>query len=346
MPTSPAAALAALRVAGRYYDRRDERPVRARLDADGLGIAVELPGPRILAETYAAPRLRELGLDVYRNGAALLTRPTGTEADPVAADQLDLAADLLATLAGLPDRPDAGAPYRDLRLLATNPASAGTATAYCRDVVAAIRRHAPQWRPRAERPPIDRRPATTPADRVKAHRERVRTAEVASARWWLHGYLHDEDDPATPGARLDAAALYALAAETLAELAEDGEPIDDDAPDVLFRVPGPRTFYEVADDVLGARRRSHGVRVYFIPDPAAKPEEASMNLTDAVLERVIDRLADETLATYGDDVRDEIARRLGAGDRLGALTLQRERLAATGTDGTVVDLARARARRR
>lgn len=62
-------------------------------------------------------------------------------------------------------------------------------------------------------------------------------------------------------------------------------------------------------------------------------------LAEVVLDRVVAEIADE--------FREEIRARLRPGDRLGALTLRRaaHRLAATGTDGAVLDLDAARAAR-
>lgn len=74
-------------------------------------------------------------------------------------------------------------------------------------------------------------------------------------------------------------------------------------------------------------------------DPAA--------VADRVIERVLDTLTAETLADLG-DVRAIIRERLANGDPVGALLAQREaheHMAATGTDGVVLDLAEARERR-
>lgn len=73
----------------------------------------------------------------------------------------------------------------------------------------------------------------------------------------------------------------------------------------------------------GRKRGAHGsARVYAILAPSAR-QEIAMNLAYAVIERVV----------------VEIAARIRSGDRLRAQTLQRDRLAATGTDGGVLDLA-------
>src|SRR6185312_11229917 len=103
--------LAALRD-GRRYARRDEQPRKLKLDT---GLSLELPGPRTLASVFALPWLRER-FEVYRFGSAILTRPSGAREEPSGLNVLATADALRAAIATLPDRPDAGRPYRDLRL--------------------------------------------------------------------------------------------------------------------------------------------------------------------------------------------------------------------------------------
>ncbi len=90
-------------------------------------------------------------------------------------------------------------------------------------------------------------------------------------------------------------------------------------------------------------------RFLVIPAPAATIEEPAVNpaknIAERVVERVIDHYAAEVIAEHGDDVRGAIRDLMAAGRPAAALTLQREHLAATGTDGAVIDLAEARARR-
>lgn len=330
--------LAALRD-GRFYKRRDEQPVKFKLDADGSGVSIELPGPRIMAEKFVLPWLRER-FDVYRSGAALLVRPKGADAEPAPLNQLALAADLRAALAALPDLPTAGRPYEDSR----KAAEGGTAKmdAYLATVVVVVRRIASVWK--APAAVVDAAPALTVAERKAAQRERERATEEASAREWLEGYLDSPDEPPTPGDRVNAAELYDSAVEVIGDYVEDGETRDDGG---TYRVPRRRVFFAVADELFGASRKrgAHGsALVYTILDPATR-QETTMNLADAVIERVIEKLADEMVDKFGDGVRSEIVARLRSGDRSGALNLQRAHLAATGTDGAVFDLAAHRARR-
>jgi hypothetical protein len=257
---TPQDSLAALTDA-RFRERRSEQPVKGRLD---VGVTYEIPGPRLLASAFALPWLVER-FDVYRDGAALSLRAKGSTGAPTSVDQLALAEELRATLAALPERSDAGRPYRDLRVFAAH-ALPGTVTNYLRDTVTAVRRLAPAWRPpQPPRPP--RGPALTPAERKAAQRDRDRASEIASARWWLESLLDEADDDLAVGERITAAALYELASDTLGDLADDAEPLDANDPDgPIARVPGPRVFYAVADDLLGTRRRgAHGAQTYVVP---------------------------------------------------------------------------------
>jgi hypothetical protein len=244
----------------RSYARRDEQPIRLKLDS---GIAVELPGPRVLAEAYALPRLRD-SVDVFRAGQALLARPTGTSEAPTPANQLQLAADLGDALAALPRRDDAGDFYRHLGYFMTE-ATPGRIQSYLRDVISALRILVPVWRPPAASQ-VRHRPMT-PTERKRAQRSRDRHAEILSARWWVLAALEDTDGY-SPGTRIVAADLYAQACAALSDLADDEEPIDDDDPDSpTVSVPGRGVFYAVADEILGPRRRgNHGAHTYVIPD--------------------------------------------------------------------------------
>lgn len=251
-------ALAALRD-GRRYTRRDEQPRKLKLDS---GLSLEFPGPRLLATTLVLPWLRER-YDVYRLGGAILTRPSGTLDEPTGLNRRTAAEDLRAVIAALPSRTDAGRPYRDLRLFVAH-GTPDSVAAYLGEALAAVRLLAAEWRP--PRPIVDRAPGLSPVERMAAKRERDRTAEVASARWWLELTLDDPDEDLATGARVTAAVLYELAADTLADMIDDAELLDDDDPASVPRVPGPRVFYSVTDEVLGARRRgTNGAQTYTIP---------------------------------------------------------------------------------
>jgi hypothetical protein len=325
--TSPTEALAALRDG----NPRDRKPLRLKLES---GLSIEAPGARYLAEVFALPLLDEVR-DVYRSGAVILARPSGSDAVPDLLTQQDLTQELRTALLALPERSraEAGRPYRDLRLFVSE-AERATVDTYLRDVVAAVRSLAPKWSPPKARPV--RGPAKTPTEIKAAQRERKRAAEAASAREWLESYLANDEEPPTPGARIGAPALYELAAEAIEDYVDGGMELEDGTP---YRVPGPRQFYAVADEVLGARRYSHGERFYVVPEPETAEEQDPMHqsLADAVFDRVVEKIAAS--------VEDEIRERLRSGDRLGALLLQRNHHCATGTDGAAIDLAAVRANR-
>ncbi len=218
-------ALARLRVAlGRTA--KGLRPVGFRLDSEGLALAVTLPGPDYLAALLSLP-----GVDAYRDGARLLTRPQGSEEEPEALNLPDLADGLRTALAGLPDRADAGDAYGDLRLAAGTPSA--RMSAYVLDVVRAYVRTLPTL-PKRPKAPEERPPGMTCAERVREHRERKREEERASARWALAMFLDDEEAP-EPGSRVVGADLFEYVEEVLydavrsfAEIVLDPDPESED----------------------------------------------------------------------------------------------------------------------
>jgi hypothetical protein len=257
---------------GRYYAKKAEKPVTLKTDS---GISLEIPGPRILAEVYALPWLRSR-VDAYRTGSAILTRPKGSDEEPLALRLHDLENELLAALQRLPERTttEAGRPYRDLRLFVTEatPAARGK---YLADVVAQLRGFLSAYRAPASRE--ERPPAKTSAERKAAQRERERREEELSARDWLENFLigwGDDAEAPAPGSRWNASELYADAAEVIGDAVEDAADAirEKDEPETLpdgtpYRVPGKRVFFSVADELLGARRRGAKgtTHVYVIP---------------------------------------------------------------------------------
>lgn len=249
---------------GRHYAHRAEKHVTLKADS---GVTLEIPGPRLLAQTYAAPWLLS-GVDAYRSGAALLSRPQGSDEEPRATHLGELTKELLAALQRLPElsRQEAGRPYCDLRLYLTE-ASPAHRDAYLAEVVAHTRRLLPAYRPPAERKAADRAPAKTPAERKAESRERARRNEEASAREWLGNFLTGWDgdtDAPEPGSRWIASELYETAVEAIEESVDlEEERLDGGA----YVVPGKRAFYAVADELLGARRRGAKgtTHVYVIP---------------------------------------------------------------------------------
>lgn len=334
--TEPATALARLRDG----DPSDRKPFRLKLDS---GLSIEAPSPRRLAEVFVVPLLRERA-EIYRQGAGLLKRPQGSADAPAPLPLADLASAIGRKLADLPElkTTDAGRPYRDARALALHgePATVG---AYLANVARAVVTLAPKYRrPAAE---VERPPAMTAAERKAAQRARDRAAEISSARWWLEGYLTgwDGDDEApAPGSRVPAAELYDLAVDAIEETVDEyeglmpGESWEDIAEEDNLperpRVPRRRIFYEVADELLGTRRRgAHGSALqYVIPEPPTTTEEEP-DVDPVTFELVLDRLTDKLAAQFTEAA---------------ATGKPADRPAATGTDGAVVDLATARATRR
>lgn len=247
---------------GRYYAKKAQRPVTLKTAS---GLALEIPGPAVLAEVYALPWLRSR-VDAYRSGSALLTRPIDSGGEPSPIHQGELANELLAAIQQLPERTttEAGRPYRDLRLYATE-ASPGARSVYLTDVITYTRRLLPEWR--APKPAEERPPAMTAAERKAASRAHIRREEELSARDWLESFLTGWDgdtDAPVPGSRWIAYELYELAVEAIEESVElEEERIDGGD----YRVPRQCVFYAVADQILGPRRRgAHGsARVYVIP---------------------------------------------------------------------------------
>lgn len=275
-------------------DARDLRPVAYRLDADGSGVAVNLPGP-----AYLAALLRLDGFDAYADAASLLARPSGSTEEPRSLPVLDLADGLRDTLAALPERPDAGEHYRDLRLAASVPSA--RFSAYLGDVVRAYRRSLSKP-PAAPRPKARRTgPTKTHAETCRDSRARRISAEEDSAEAWLRSWLDPEDPPALGRALL--ADLHSQAVEVLEEW-QDGDETLDDGREIT--VPGPRVFARVLDRYLGPRTRTKNGSTYTITEEHMSP---SLFTRDEILVEVARQEREALLARYGAtetlrDVRD------------------------------------------
>ncbi|QYJ04231.1 hypothetical protein KUV85_00690 [Nocardioides panacisoli] len=292
--------------------RGGPRPRALRLDSDGVTLTATLPAPATLAATP------ELFPDGESAGICRVGRSGGlttTSGEPLSWSLHDLAARLVARLADLPDRDDAGAVYRDLRLVARE--SPRLATAYAVDTARAWWRTLPARSQRRER----RYPKGETARKTE-RRERYRHQEEASSRYYLDGWRTgwdgDEEAPA-PGSRAFAATLLADAVAMLSELADAEETVDDDG-EIPARAPGPRRFYGVGDEVLGARRKTEDGRAYW-----TVPE----------MEDDVTLYTDEEIRE-AQEVREIVTRLREQRDRLGLSPR------ATGTDGDVVDLAQHR----
>lgn len=250
------AALAALRD-GRLYSHAAEKPVKLKTES---GVSLEIPGPRLLAQTYALPWLLAR-VEAYRVGSVILTRPLGSAQKPTRIHQGELSESLLEALETLPEDNTAGRPYRDLRLFLTE-ATPGRRAAYLAETIAHLRRLLQLWRPIKERAP--RGPGKTAVEHLAAHRERVKADELVSAREWLENYLGDPEGRPAPGSRVVAHELHQECSETIATFIDGDEEREDGG---SYRIPRQRIFYAVADEILGPRRRgaNGSARVYLIP---------------------------------------------------------------------------------
>lgn len=293
-----------------------------RLDSDGASLAVTVPAPAVLAAVDGLLPGADAG--IYRTGTAGLATESGA---PLSWSLRDLAERLVERLADLSDRADAGQPYRDLRVFCRE--SEGLAADYALDVVKTWRRSLPKVpEPEVARAPRVRQYPKGEAARKAERRERYRVQEEASSRyffegWRAHGWAEDEDgepvdaSPA-PGARAYAAALLSRAVQVLEGLVDAEVTVDDDG-DIPARVPRPRPFYRVGDEVLGRRRKTEDGRAYWtVPNETKKGEDVNLYTDEEIREAL--------------EIREIIAR----------LREQRDRLQiphrANGTDGTVVPL--------
>ena len=168
--------------------------------------AVELPAPRILAAVFAADAL-DGNYDEEHLRSLILALPA--------------------------DRPDAGAPYRDVLHYVRN-GSPDDVSAYLRAVATASRR--------AE--PSGTLTNSSKAQLLREQRAAERARQVAAATQWLVDFLADVPSGSH------------IAATDLRELVDD---------DLRAAAPGRTTFYAAADKVLGPRVRVNGVRTYRLP---------------------------------------------------------------------------------
>jgi hypothetical protein len=297
--------LARLRDAGDLSDHHTRRPRRVLLDADGYGVRVEIPAPSRLAKY-----LDLQDVEAFRSGRTILTRPISSSEMPAPVSALDLAEALLHVLHDLPERPDAGRPYLDLRLFAEH---SSAATDYARDTVQALRRSLPEA-PHPRRT-VERRPPLNDAERKRRERARRRAEEEASIAWALAAYLDDEAPE--PGSLVPATAVrdyvrdaleYAVEewrsrveepdprsaeylldrAERIAEWRENAE--DDGLPPGRPRLPSSRRLYAVAEAHGFQRSRSHGLDRLKIPTTR---EDTSMTVAEALLDRAARLLLEE-----------------------------------------------------
>ncbi|MBS42054.1 MAG: hypothetical protein CMH83_02515 [Nocardioides sp.] len=201
---------------GRYVATSSRRPRLLRLDSGGADVTVEIPAPRVLVEVLDLFP----DVEVFRRGPALVARPRGSDASGDALQLLDVAQEatrLVDLFAALPDREDAGRPYRDLRTLAA--VSPDLAGSYALEVLRALR----STLSTAPRPPREVRGETPRIERVRRSRAQAHADEEFSSRWWLEGYLSgwgEESEAPASGTRVAASHLYRDACSTLEEIVE------------------------------------------------------------------------------------------------------------------------------
>lgn len=341
-------------------------------------VRLVIPGSQPLARALVVPYLAE-SAEVFTLDGLLMTRTPGETGPPRPVAVESLADELVACLLALPELSDAANPYyRTLRRLAELDPTR------CREVVLdAIQVGAPRV-VRLYKPPTpqsDRPAALTPAERKRAERLRTADAEATSVAAFVAFYLSADGAPA-PGERLAAPALYDAAFDWIADASMDRDDARDaarayvedladyrarirvrkdterrggtlgrapeppEAPDKTWdeiatakgypprpALPSRQRFFKLADDVLGPRRRTHGATYYTAP-------EASVNLSNLNAEATAYREA----AEEGERLL-RVRGLLAAGQPAAALTLQREALAATQSDG-IADLDAYRTLRR
>jgi hypothetical protein len=257
--------LAALRDGGPWQRTTALRSVTLKLD---IGLSVELPGPRVLADVVRPTLIAARPL--FRDGGAIVTTD-GQDVRPIAVDALS--GELRQIIAALPDCDDAGRPYRDLRLFVAD-AEPNTVAAYLHDVVRHVRAGLRPYR--EVKPAVERAPAMTPNERKRASRERKRAAQVAASEDWLRAWLADDD--VAPGAYA-ASELFEVATDVMDEWREDGE-------DVVM--PTRQIFYAAADRIIGRRRVIDGIAHY-------RKEAAVDQVTEQVMERAAQIVADRVI---------------------------------------------------
>ncbi|AWB88755.1 hypothetical protein [Homoserinimonas hongtaonis] len=299
---------------------------------------VYMPSPVTMAELVAKPILEaHLGTIYRRPGGRLYT------ADGEQVTSGERPTILREALAALPPRPD----------LAHDSAYVGVHTFanyehnrdYWRDYTklvaqAAAREGIFPAQPTAS--PAPRPEALAPAELKARQRERSRATETATARSALFYFLapHNED-ALEPGSRHVARDLYELALPLMEEALamrdglspeEIAEQVDDDGFPELVRLPGPRTFYAVADELLGARHRgAQGVQTYRIPLPVTALEEHPVNAADIRTHADAWRELGDARAYAADELERELSlierqrEFLASGDLGGALAVHAKR---------------------
>ncbi|MET8838334.1 hypothetical protein ABZV78_31130 [Micromonospora sp. NPDC004540] len=313
--------------ARRVVLHRFRRPITRRALDNGNGVA-QLPDARELAEVWAAPVLTA-DVELFRSGsAALLSRPRGSSAAPVALDWYAVADRLAAILRGPLPENTAGTLYADLNHYALYGDPAGVRS-YLVDVIRAVRRASPLYvdpDPPTRRP---RRTGRTPEQRREDERQRARANraegregsrdDMMTAAGWVAVWR----DQVGPGAH-SATDVYRTYVDRVTD---------------AHQIPvGRNTFYRLAEEVLGPRKRRASGPV-FVVSQEVTPMDRTQRRELAAL--IVDRLTEEWRTAALDGLADLLAERQAvASAPESAVTSP----AITGA-GNVVSLAAHRARR-
>lgn len=347
-PSAPAlGALVAevpLRLGQSARARRAPRVVRFTLPGDDWPVRRRVLAPAVLADLAKAWMLGSA--DYRRNPSGDLVIPRDERTADVVTRET-LAALIRDALAALPAEPSTPAHYAALREYVEH-APAAEVDAFVREIVAALH-HRDLFEPwHATRDP--RPPAKTQEEHAAAYTERRRAARAEALAEGLTVF-----DRWLAGIGPGRHRLGDVWAAWTAFREEHGADLNARAPAVfdVGRTAAYAHLGETREVVNGAAR----ARYLVIPTPTPTEEEPPVQSVESIRAEAaaIRERTDATLAeNYALEERLDVERRFlglqreqhAAGDRAGAFQSQRERLAATGTDGAPVDLGAYRAARR
>lgn len=310
-------------------------------DPHGLPRAARLPSPLTAAEGFARPLLEErFGPIVRRPGGRLIITTDGSRLEPSTARDT-----IVEALTGSSPATGDPQPFSALdalqRLAASDPAYV---VRYARAIASVLGRVGVFPEEETTRPPAPLTPRKTAAEHSKDYRARQRDAQERSARAWLLAIAPQR----RPGEQFTPERLHRAAIKYID--AHLGEFLPDD-PEHVWATPGKQAFYRVADHVLGGRTRTSAIRLYTIPEnvnteplPQATPEEQPVNTSEVLALADAYRELADARACANEEHRAELElferqrAAIASGDRFGALTAQRERLARS-APGIVIDAA-------
>lgn len=278
----------------READRPTSRPIYASAD-DEHPVHLTLPGPRTLAETAVLPALAERGVTIRRGPDPwLYVLRDGAEPERITTATL-AERDILPALRAMPEpRAEDGETRAALHTLAHR-ARPEHANSYA----LLVARQARTLSAKYEAPKGPRAKGMTGAEREAKRAASERERAVATAAAWFPGWLRRDgvpDDITPPDLyatfKGDAEGWLAYCAESTHN--EDewllGVHEERGGPECLPALPGSRTFYGVATEVLGDKRRAPGGRAWLYSTVAKRRE---MGLLPGDGETLADLFAEE-----------------------------------------------------